>query len=270
MKKDLVGMINKLMVNGWDCASAKNIGDWYFGEFPREFNREDNKQEYLFLATATWHLSDYARAAEMYRYLLETYPECNGTDKRRMQDRLASFEAMEAQAPAVDCPDERLGAVIHRLRYIFGAISRPIRVFIAESEADYDAFYARQFPGAEPCAYGGFEAVGIYYDEAAYWLVFKRDDIDELDDAVLTGLCAHEMAHLDLVSRGIPAQFRDFREICIGARLENGMIDERLTDLYVLSKGLAYSLYRARLYRGASKYVMTAANIAEYILKIEN
>ena len=73
----------------------------------------------------------------------------------------------------------------------------------------------------------------------------------------------------DPVSRGVPFQFRDFSEIRIETQPENKMIDERLTDLYVLSKGLAYSLYRARLCRGASRYVMSAANIAEYIQKIE-
>lgn len=270
VRVDLAGLMKELMVNGWDCANAKNIGDWYFGEFPGKYNRENNKYEYLYLAMNTWYVSDYVKAAEMYRYLLQTYAECPDEDRRCMEERLQIFEAREAQAQAVDCPDERLGAVIHRLRYVFGAISRPIRVFIAESEADFDSFYARQFPGADPYAYGDFVATGIYYDKGEYWLVFKRDVVDELDDEALTGLCAHEMAHLDLDSQDIPSRFRGFPEIRVRAQMENSMINERLTDLYVLSKGLAYSLYRERLYSGASRHLMTAANIAEYIQKIEN
>ena len=143
-------------------------------------------------------------------------------------------------------------------------------MFIAESEADFDSFYARQFPGADPYAYGDFVATGIYYDKGEYWLVFKRDVVDELDDEALTGLCAHEMAHLDLDSQDIPSRFRGFPEIRVRAQMENSMINERLTDLYVLSKGLAYSIYRERLYSDASRHLMTAVNIAEYIQKIEN
>lgn len=269
MAKDLVKLIDGRMRDGWDCASARNIGEWYFGEFPRRYNKENNKREYLFLAAAAWFASDYVKAAEMYRYLQDTYPDCNETDKGYMRERLEKFSVMEANAPRIDCDDERLRAVLHRLRYVFSAINRPIRAHVAPSEAEYNAFFVRQFPGHPIYPYGKFVAVGFYYDPDALWLVFKRDVIDDMDDEELTGLCAHEMAHLDLCCKGIPAQIRDFPELRAEKTVKNMPIDERLTDLYVMSKGLAYSLYRARLSQGASKMVLTAANIAEYIQKLE-
>lgn len=275
-----MGLLIKRWINdGSDCASGKNIGEWYFGEFPNRYNKENDKMGYLYLSMVTWYVSDYVKAAEMYRYLQKSYPECHEIDKRRIHDRLEAFAEMEKSAPAIECPDDdRLRATLHRLRYVFNAIDHPIRVYIAKSEEDYNDFHRRQFPNHEVYPYNTFVAAGFYHDykeddkESALWLVFKRDVIDDLDDEELTGLCAHEVAHFDLFCKGIPDLIRFFPELngkYEKLTINNMMINERLTDLYVMGKGFAYSLYRFRLCYGASKHLLTAANIAEYIQKLD-
>ena len=130
-------LLNGLIMKKY-IANARNLSDWYVfeeqaenGNYHRILTRKN--------AMTSWLLSDYCYAAAQFKIFLAD-PEIGQyvveSDQELMKKRLERFEELERLAPPIDCPDERLRNILHRLRYVYSSVNRPIRVYIADNEAD--------------------------------------------------------------------------------------------------------------------------------------
>ncbi len=265
-----------LMRKGW-YSSAKNLADWYLS-FSPEYRERDSSPGAVFApnpfpeivsAMCAWQLGDFCDAAGRFEVLRAV---CADGDRQRMEQLLGLFAQMTPPV-AIDCPHERLRGVLHRLSFVFSGIRWGVRVFVAGSEAEYLDFLRTCLPGVD-CAYDSFLACGFSGGGLdPCWLVFRREILEgehAFADNALLGLCAHEMAHLDLGSRGIPDAFQDFR-VPDARPLWDQAVNERLTDLHVISKGLGCALWSARANdrKDDSGYVMTRQDIYSYICGID-
>ena len=264
-----------LMQKEW-YSSAKNLADWYL-RFGPEYQERDSSPQGIFApnpfpeivsAMCAWQLGDFRHAAARFQVLKEV---CSPEDWLRMEQRLGLFAQMPPPV-AIDCPDEQLRGVMDRLSFVFSGIRWKVRVFVCGSEAEYLDF-RRTYLAGSSYPYSSFQACGFSgpgFDPC--WLVFKRETIEKFrnNDDGLLGLCAHELAHLDLGSRGIPDAFQDFRVPGVQSRWDQ-TVNERLTDLHVISKGLACALWSVRAHdrRNDSGYVMTRQDIFSYICGID-
>ena len=170
--KEREELLNGLIMKKY-IANARNLSDWYVFEEQAE-NGNDHRILTRKNAMTSWLLSDYCYAAAQFQKFLAD-PEIGqyvaGSDQELMKERLEQFEGLERLAPPIDCPDERLAKILHRLRYVYSAVSKPIRVYIADSEEDYNVFYRAHFAGSI-YPYASFLAVSLYGDHDVYWIVF--------------------------------------------------------------------------------------------------
>ena len=265
-----------LMRKGW-YGSAKNLAEWMTAT-DRALYGED-----LWLQTAiarsAWEIGDLAFAAGRFENLLDRVgPE----ERRRMEGDLAVFararEQKEAYAashptPWTACNDPRLGRIIDRLSFLFLGIGRPVDVFVADSEADYRAYILGRFPGCTT-RFGDFQACGFHGEGADSCIVFRRDVIDgdpaagrpRMDDEALLGLAAHEMAHLELSGMQVDVALGQLAGRKAGQSLDM-YVNERLTDLCVIARGLALALFfaRAGIPGKSSDFGMSQAEITQYM-----
>lgn len=249
-------------------SCAKNLGDWYFGEKPETYNYENSKAELWHIAVCAWYLSDYRWATDTFKKLLNYYTK-DSSEVTKVRKFVAEYDNfIVGNKKNARCDNERLRPIIERLNYVYDRITKNIVVFVARSEEDYKDFFKTKFPDEEIYSYKNFQAVGLHYDPKVHYLVFREDDVNSLDDTELLGLCAHEMAHLDLVDAGIDDLFSKFEKLPL-PNDRNKFINEHLTDLYVISKGYAYPLYKARLKMGNYFSVMSAEEIKLCILNPE-
>ena len=213
----------RYLIKNRRLANAKNISDWYLSE-------EGGLLDTGILirnAFSAWFLSDYVYAVSQFRKLLayskEDIPQ---QDIETMEKHICQFTQMKAPLE-IDCKNERLHRHLIRLSYVFSSVNKPVRVFVADNEQDYDSFYTSHF-SSSVYPYKSFEAVGLYDDPNVYWLVFKNQIITGMDDEMLLGECAHEMAHIDIESKNsIKKPFQTVGDY----QTFDQMINEKLTDL---------------------------------------
>ena len=268
-------------------ADAKNLGDWYFGEFPDVFNIKTAPDAYLTVANSARCLSDYLGAIEMYKNYQEAYPEDEQIGlfiqecESSMQAKKLEFEAKDAieivlhdmryeQNSQKNLSIDKLYDMVHRLHFVFDRIAGQIHIALASDEADYLKIYSTAFPGAAVVKqYEEFQSSGFSlstwgrFPHGFHLLVFKEImenmgkefALWDYQDLAIFGMCAHEMSHFDVPE---------------GIYQNNTNPNERETDLHVLSKGFAYSLYISRRDLGAEYGVMNPDEIKSYILDIEN
>lgn len=256
-----LGAINTInLYNGRHYSSARNLQEWWCNSNPELFGLDvENAKAYnMTMAHAAWFLSDYQFAVETYKALIQRFPDL---DSETIRQLIAKFETeYSVHEQRVFCENDMLRAILERLRYVFDGIDKPIRVYVAQNEETYKAFHRKTFPGQEIYPFSALVACGFYWDPSCYWLVFKAEYLDGSKSVdALTGLCAHEMAHLDLNAKGIHNGF-------LRRKTDGGtdfFIQERMTDLYVLSKGLMHALYMTRKEFGASKWVISCNEIVE-------
>ncbi len=251
---------------GW--VLAKNLGDWYFGEMPETYNFETSKQELARISICAWGIGDKVFAAENFRKLLAG--DCSSVsagDVEQMRGYIKEYDNRLADYKKnVICSDERLKPIIERLGYVYGNIDKNIVVYVSKSEEEYNEYFKKKFPNVKEIhPYAGFIATGFYYDENVYHLVFKQHEIDMLGDIELLGLCAHEMAHLDLVAKGIQNTFNTYEK----TEIINQFINEHLTDFYAISRGFGYALYKNRALKSPHPALMSADEIKRLILTPE-
>lgn len=249
-------------------SCAKNLCDWYFGEKPEIYNYEKSKNELWQIAVCAWYLSDYLWATKTFKKLLNFYTG-DTSEVTKVRKFVAEYDNFIVDYKrTASCDNERLRPIIERLNYVYDRIAKNIVVFVAKSEEDYKDFFKTKFPDKEIHSYKNFQAVGLHYNPKVHYLVFKEDVINSLDDTELLGLCAHEMAHLDMIDADIDNLFSTFEKLS-SPNDRNKFINEHLTDLYVISKGFAYPLYKARLKMGNHFSVMSAEEIKLCILNPE-
>ncbi|MBR6029636.1 MAG: hypothetical protein IKP40_11190 [Clostridia bacterium] len=271
----LQGKLSVLMRKGW-YGSAKNLAEWVVGTDHDLYDGDLGIQTAI--AQSAWQIGDYAFAAERFLLLKDL---CDPRERRLMEARLREFdrmrEGMEAfartnPAPWVACNDPRLGKIITRLGYLFRGISRPVDVYVAEDEADYTAYMRTKFPACTT-RFADFGACGFHADGADSCIVFRRGFIDgdpaakraPMSDEALLGLAAHEMAHLELYGTRVDEAFGRLAEQDEHQPLDM-YVNERLTDLCVLSKGLARALFFAReADNRSSEFVMSREDIKRYM-----
>ncbi len=256
-RKNILALMGK---NEWN--GARNLADWYLASEADPYLR-------MCRAMCAWELSDYAFAAEEYRDLLSldiASSLFHPVDIHRMTDRSLEFQNGKKARATIDFSkisnDDRLIKVITRLSYVFHHIQLPVGLYVAESEADYNAFFSEAFPGKDIYPYKDFCATCFYHDSRKRWIVFKREHIGSYDDMQLLGECAHEMAHLDGEGLG----FYDCDSFFFRGSF---MINEKVTDWYAISRGFAYPLYLVRKKMGASDMVMDQNDLKEYFDELE-
>ena len=260
--------ISKLGHNSY-FSCVKNLGDWYFGEMPDEYNYGNSKLELLHMAVCAWYISDYQWAVQTFKNLLRDYTDCDPDEVKKMQAFIDEYNNSLAGANRnVVCDDERLAPIMERLSYVYDKITKDVIVFVAKSEDDYNEFFKETFPGKELYPYDSFFATGLHHNPKARYLVFKEELVNSMDDTELLGLCAHEMAHLDLLDSGIDRLFNRFEQLP-SVDNRNMFMSEHLTDLYAISKGFAYPLYKSRARFGNHFSVMSAEEIKLLILNPE-
>ena len=170
----------------------------------------------------------------------------------------------------VFCDDKPLQKIIKSLVPVFNRIKKDLYVYVVNDEEEYHNVLSEKFdmPSSKvTIAYKDFRSVGLYENPAFHLLIFKRVDLEKCTKTQIIGMCAHEIAHLELHDTEMRAAFNKFS----GFTKENTFFNERLTDLYVLSKGFAYELYEERKgsqgnFNGSiSYYIMSKEEIEDYI-----
>ena len=251
-------------------GSAKNLAEWYV------HMGKDRLQGDLFpeiaIAFSAWELSDLAFAAEKFTALKD---RCGPADRQKMEQYIQQHERMKEMSagsnqnpigPDIYCNDARVEKVLRRLGLVFYDIRHPIEAYVPNSKEDYNAYRSLHLPGVNT-EYATFRACCFYNDPDAYHLIIRKDVADQQDENSLTGLCAHEMAHLELNDKGIRSLF--FRFASPNCR-EDMHMNERLTDLYVISKGLAYPLWCNRKPKGKeSPMILDRDTIYSLICKLD-
>lgn len=267
MKKESLDNLSRLIQKKL-YSSAKNLADWCCSQWPEAFEPDSRDGCYRIWvrAEAAKNLCDYAFALETVRELMEKnpayYPDILGG-----LEKVCREEIEESGKQLLVCENERLKRILERLMYVYDTIDKPVHIYVAQDEEAYNTFYKEAFPGGEIEPFGSFQASCFYGDPEKYWIVFKTEYLaDSIDDEEILGLCAHEMGHLDLLSKNIAHRYAHTKY----STPNDLMITERLNDLYVLSKGLAWPLYRSRLRFGAAPAVMSPQEIHEYMLKLRS
>lgn len=267
MKKeslDNLAVLSQMQLYG----SVKNLADWCEQMWPEAFNMKDDAGCYRIWARAdaAQKLCDYSFALDEVRRLTENKPEYFSDIMHSLEEKcLKGME--ERNMPPLHCDHERLRGILERLMYVYDAVDKPVHIYVAQDEEAYNTFYKEAFPGGEIEPFGNFQACCFYGDPEKYWIVFKTEYLaDSIDDEEILGLCAHEVGHLDLRSKNVAYPYAHTKHMT----KNDLMITERLNDLYVLSKGFAWPLYRSRLRFGAAPAVMSPQEIHEYMLKLRS
>ena len=247
-------------------SSVKNLADWCVYQWPESFDPENKDGCYRIWARAdaAKNLCDYSFALKTVRELMEKDPDYFPDIMKTLENTCVQ-EINRRGELRLFCDHERLRGILERLMYVYDAINKPVHIHVAQDEETYNMFYGETFPGKEIKPFNDFQACCFYGDPDKYWIVFKAEYLaDNIEDAEILGLCAHEMGHLDLQSKNITHQYMHTKH----STKADLMIRERLNDLYVLSKGFAWPLYRSRLRFGAAPSVMSPQEIHDYLLKL--
>ena len=138
-----------------------------------------------------------------------------------------------------------------------------ISVALVANEDEYHAIYNKAFSGAplvkqyQDFQFSGFSIPGLHLLICKEKIMNgdKEMELQNCPNLAVSGMCAHELARFDMSDGVYP---------------DNANLNERETDAYVLSKGLAYSLYVSRKTLGAASGLMSADEIKAYIAEIEN
>ena len=225
------------LYNRGDYAEAKNLGEWYFGEYPDMFNFQSAPIPLLIIADSLRNLSNPQRAAKV----------------------TTRFDLGDPSRPML----VKLSSMIYRLYPMFPLISGEVSLALVANENEYHMTYGKAFPGAPVVQeYPAFQSCGCSIPNL-HLLIFKENmmncnmeiKLQHCTDLAIFGMCAHELAHFD-----VPG----------GTYQNNTNPNEREADAHVLSKGLAYSLYVSRKTLGSGIGVMSADEIKSYIADIEN
>ena len=202
--------------------------------------------------------------AEMYKELIKRYPEL---ESEEIRDRIWQYETLIDDGDLFPiCDHPVLEPILQRLKHIYHGIKKPIRVFVAKDEADYLDFGAKHFPTLTLNPFSTLGASCFLNDPRQYWILVKEEMLNgEVSKEALTGLLAHEFAHLELFSTRVFHNYLVLKE----TKTFDVVINERLTDLYVISKGLAHALYQSRKELGESSDTFSAAEIAAFSIGLQ-
>ncbi len=254
-------IITEKLFDAGNYSCAKNLQEWWFKEKPEVFGIDQRpaRKINLVMAHAAWNLSDYQFAVEMYKELIKRYPEL---ESEEIRDRIWQYETLIDDGNLFPiCDHPVLEPILQRLKHIYHGIKKPIRVFVAKDEADYLDFGAKHFPTLTLDPFSTLGASCFLNDPRQYWILVKEEMLNgEVSKEALTGLLAHEFAHLELFSTRVFHNYLVLKE----TKTFDVVINERLTDLYVISKGLAHALYQSRKELGESSDTFSAAEIAAF------
>ena len=241
-------------------SNVRNLLRYYFDE--KIWDIKTASYDMYLLGNSCSLLSDFDTAEDCYRRLLQSESHAE-LCKRGMEE--LRVRRTHAKSAALFCSNERLNQILSRLLPVFDRIKKNIYVFVADDEAAYKQICREEFDQAESAMYPwlGWAAVGLYNSADSHHLIFKRSTLREEVTAALTGLCAHELAHLELTDTKMRKNFQTFAQFSE----ENQFFNERLTDLYVISKGFAYELFCARRALSQSPLIMSRNEILDYIEK---
>jgi hypothetical protein len=249
-------------------ANVRNVASAFFNE--KIWNEQDALYDLYLYGNACQQLSDFDGALRAYAKLIEYgYADSKSV---RSQIKKANGQKARLSAVKVFCEPPVLRAILENLAYVFNRLDKPIHAFVVGGEDEYKRLCAEKFGQSETriYPYEGWDAIGIYENPDFHYLLFKNKTVESRTYLPLTGLCAHEIAHLELTDIGIREHFHKFESFTD----ENTFFNERLTDLYVISKGFGYELYAGRRFamgnsdfnrQVESRLVMTANEIRNYI-----
>jgi hypothetical protein len=205
-------------------------------------------------------LGDYDTALRYYEQFISEnrYPALFQAEIEKIREKKAAFQPV-----LVECSDEWLRGILVNLTYVFSRLKKTIYAFVVENEEEYKSICHEeldQHDESQISQWEGWEAIGIYDNPNIHHLIFKKRALKT--NSGFVGMCAHEIAHLELDDSGIRKSFRTFQNFTE----ENRLFNERLTDLYVISKGFGYELYCERKPNVGLNLLMSMEEIRDYIV----
>lgn len=220
---------------------------------------------YLFeLAKACEMVGDFLGAEIYLNDLKQNYPEWNAENVTIECEHLEIRR--KRKIVDVECDDQRLKRIMENLVSVFFNINKNINAFIIENEEEYKALALEKLGYAnerEIYPYEGWGACGFYERPGIHCLVFKRAAISDNDD-VLTGLCAHELAHFELYDTEVVQKTLHSYESS-----DIYLFREWTTDIQVIQRGFAYELFMSRKNLSYTETrVLTSAEIEHLVQKI--
>lgn len=249
-------------------SDVLNVTDWYQYKYPDTFTPEKAPIDLFYAADAAFRLGDFYRAAHLYRQLLDSGKATSwlsGSRAELARQRIERFDQTRPELLAMRCDSDAaphdLMQIMRHLRYVYPRLSRPVVVCIVGSEAEYRDYLIQT--GADPenlYPYKNFHACGFYHSDPVLRLIFKREHYAQYDLDTLTGTLAHEFAHFEAHCIKMEAGAGE-----VPAFKRSRLVEEHQTDLTVVSKGLAFPLYRAREQFGNHFSCLSAGTLKAYL-----
>lgn len=250
-------------------ADCRNYCDWAFDANPGDFNPDQMPEEYRCWAVSTFLTGDILRARPMLERLLAMREYGEDIELRRMLDAASAAGPFRIPVLCENKPVtpeiDRLIGIIERLTHVYPHIRKTISVYVPETESDFDRAYRERYPDAAVYPYDSFMAFCEGSKLTTNWIVFKPEHIAlSVPDSALEGMVAHELSHLDMHSPKIgELMYQALPDL-------DAKVNEHLTDLHAMERGLAYPLYCSRKYFGAGSSVLSAASIIGYLDKLQH
>jgi hypothetical protein len=220
-------------------SNAKNVLNFLLHE--NIINPFKDKYDILLLANAKHMLCDFSGAKNMYEMLLHSGFETDliSEELRKLNNRIKDVNTAQ-----IICEDKKMLEIITNLLPMFSRLAKPLQATIVESEKEYLSFCKDSLKISDDRIhkYSNFRSLCIFDDAQKHHIIFKADDLASCTHLQIVGMTSHEIAHLELTDLSIRQSFRYNKYFT----KENTFINERLTDFYVISKGLAYELYQDR------------------------
>lgn len=243
----------------------RNVARFYLAE--EGFCNNEYYVTYLFmLAKACEMVGDFLGAELYLNQVKQNYPEWN------LENVNTEFQHLSIRHKRkfveVECDNQRLKNILGNLVSVFFNIKKNINAFIVENEEEFKTLALTKLgysSEAEIPLYKNWAACGFYERPEVHCLVFKKEYISD-DDDILTGLCAHELAHFELYdTETVQNTLHSYEQGDIY------LFREWTTDIQVIQRGFAYELFRSREEHSESETrVFTAKEIEHFVHKIAN
>lgn len=243
----------------------RNVARFYLAE--EGFCNNKHYVTYLFkLAQACEMVGDFLGAELYLNQVRQNYPEWNMENVVIELQHLATRR--KCKYVEIECDNQRLKNILGNLASVFFQISKNINAFIVENEEEFKTLALTKLgysSETEIPSYHNWSAVGLYKRPGVHCLVFKKEYISD-DDDVLTGLCAHELAHFELYDTEMVQKTLHGHEAS-----DIYLFREWTTDIQVIQRGFAYELFRSReRFSESESRVLTSQEIKHFVQKIAN